>query len=243
MNDPRETPANDGVIPSTDVDELASRLLDGDIGASDVPSSLRDDVTRRKETFARQRDVLGEITGSISPATIDRSVDRALSAYRRQRAVRRPRTVGVAAAAASILVLAGLGLTRVGSDETMIVADDQASVMITSDTAATGTKDAATMSQSAEATPSPALTPDDPIVEFDSADELRSLAETWSVEEFTRESSQQTTVTPCLSEPTTRLLTRNARFRGQPVEIYRADTGDITVYAQSDCAVLLRLGA
>lgn len=243
MNDPREKPANDGAIPSTDVDELASRLLDGDIVASDVPSSLRDDVTRRMKTFARQRDVLGEITGSISPATIDRSVDRALSAYRRQRAVRRPRIIGVAAAAASILVLAGLGLTRVGSDEPMSFAEAGASVMIASDTVAASANDAAKMDRPAQATPSLALTQDAPIIEFDSADELRSLAETWSMEELTRESSQQTTVTPCLSEPTARLVTRNARFRGQPVEIYRADTGDITVHAQSDCAVLLRLGA
>lgn len=243
MNDPRETPANDSAVPSTDVDELASRLLDGDIVASDVPAELRDDVTRRQEVFARQRRVLGDLTGSASSATIERSLDRALSAYRRQRALRRPRTIGVAAAAASILVLAGLGLTRVGSDEPMSFAEAGASVMIASDTVATSANDAAKMDQSAMAAPSLALTPDDPLVEFDSAEELRALTDTWPVEESTPESSQETTVAPCLDDPTARLLTRNARFRGQPVEIYRTDTGDITVYAQSDCAVLLRLGA
>lgn len=243
MTDPRATPANDSAFPSSDVDELASRLLDGDIVASDVPPALRDDVTRRQETFARQRRILGDISGSISSATIDRSLDRALSAYRRQRALRRPRVLGVAAAAASILVLAGLGLTRLTSEEPMRFAEAGASVMIASDTTAASVNDAAKMDQSAVPAPSLALTPDDPLVEFDSAEELRALADTWSVDEFTQENTQSTTLAPCLSEPTARLLTRNARFRGQPAEIYRTDTGDITVYAQSDCAVLLRLGA
>lgn len=240
MNDPRETPASDDAVPSTDIDELASRLLDRDIDASDVPSALRDDVLRRQETFARQRRALAASTESISPATLERSIGHALSALRRQRAARRPGAVGIAAAAASVLVLAGLGLTRVGSDEPMDFADGGASVMISSEAAA---NDVAKMEPSAAAVPSLALTPDDPIIEFDSEEELRALADTWPVEESTQDSEQQTTVASCLNEPTVRLLTRDARFRGQPVEIYRADTGDITVYAQSDCAVLLRLGA
>lgn len=249
MNDSRDTPANDTNVPSTDVDELASRLLDGDIAVADVPPELRDDVTRRRETFARHRLALGDIAESASLETIERSVDRALTAYRRQRLVHRPRSVGVAAAAASILVLAGLGLTRIGSDESLTVADGGAAVMIASDTASPSVNDAAKMEQPASAAaPSLALTPDETIVEFESEEELRALSDTWSVEEMLLDNPQpdvssQSEVTPCSTEPTTRLLTRNARFRGLPVEIYRAGTGEIIVYAQSDCSVLLRLGA
>lgn len=249
MNDPRDALANNATEPSTDVDEFASRLLDGDIVMADVPPALRDDVTRRRETFARQRLALGDITGSASQDTIERSVDRALTAYRRQRMVRRPRVIGVAAAAASILVLAGLGFTRIGSDEPLTVADGGAAVMVASDTVSPSVSEATKMDPlAAAAAPSLALSPEDTIVEFESADELRVLVDGWSVDvmrqEFPHEdTSSQSMSAPCSSEPTAQLLTRNARFRGQPVEIYRADTGDIIVYAQTDCAVLLRLGA
>lgn len=246
MSDPRDTPANDASLSSTDVDEMASRLLDGNITVADIPAALRDDVIRRRDAFGRQRQALSDITESRSHidtnGLVDASVDRAVAAYRRQRALRRPRTIGVAAAAASVLVLAGMGLTRVGSDEPMDFAGGEAAVMVASDSVVTSLSDAAKVEQSS-AEPSLAPAPDEAIVEFGSAEELRTFSEAWTPDEPRQESSLESTVAPCQTDPAVRLLTRNARFRGRPVEIYRADTGDIIVYAQSDCSVLLRLGA
>lgn len=247
MNDPRDRSSTNGSVPSPgdSVDEWASRLLDGDIVATDVPPALRGDVARRMETFSRQRHALAEIDGLASDTALERAVDRGLAAHRRQQFVRRPRAFGVAAAAASVLVLAGLGLTRVGSDEPVDLADGEAAVMSAADASTPmAYSDAPKMEQATTvAEPSLALTPDESIVAFESEEELRTLSETWSFDALTRESSQQTEAVPCLSEPMIRLVTRNALFRGQPVEVYLADSGDIIVYALSDCSVLLRLGA
>lgn len=248
MNDDHDDPTSAEMATFSD-DELASRLLDGDISTDEVPDSRRAAVVRRMETFARLRRELSRIELVPSAGDVDQVIDRALAIHRRQRVLRRPRSFGIAAAAASILVVAGLGFTRIASNDPADVVADGGAALMSAPKAADSEPAAATVDEAAgdeaagdAVVPSLAMTPDGAVIEFDSAEELRTIADSWSVDALVQETARESSVSRCPTEKTTRVVTANARYQGQVVEIHLADDGRITVLVQADCSIALQLG-
>lgn len=232
---PTDPPSND----SERIDELASRLLDGDIAESEVPTHLRTAVDLRREAFARQRRVLGDVDRAVA----QHAIDRAVASHRAQR---RRRSSGVLAAAAAVLILAGVGFTRLAANEPrdLSAAENGAAVMIApAESADSATRDGVDSSVAPDAVTSaePYATAD--VIDIESLEELETLSASWPMEEMARQSADQTADAICIDDEAQRLITRRARFRGEPVEIYLADNGEISVYAQSDCSLVVRLGS
>ena len=234
---PTDPPSND----SERIDDLASRLLDGDIAESEVPSHLRAAVDLRKEAFARQRRVLGDIDRAVA----QRVIDRAVASHRAQR---RRRSSGIVAAAAAVLILAGVGFTRLAANEPsdLSAVENGAAVMIApAESAEAETEDgvdsSVTLAADAVVSAEPFSTAD--VIDIESLEELETLSASWPMDEMVKQSAEQTSDAICIEDETQRLITRRARFRGEPVEIYLADNGEISVYAQSDCSLVVRLGS
>lgn len=234
---PTDSSSND----SQRIDELASRLLDGDIAESEVPAHLRTAVNFRRETFARQRRVLGNVDRAVA----QQAIDRAVTAHRAQR---RRRSTGILAAAAAVLTLAGVGFTRLATNEPsdLSAVENAATVMIApAETADSATQDGADSSVDAAAdavaSAEPYATAD--VIDIESLEELETLSASWPMDEMAKQSAEQTSDAVCIDDEAQRLITRRARYRGEPVEIYLADNGEISVYAQSDCSLVVRLGS
>ncbi|MFM8381607.1 MAG: hypothetical protein ACKOA6_06365 [Actinomycetota bacterium] len=234
---PTDPSSND----SERIDDLASRLLDDDIAESEVPAHLRTAVNFRREAFARQRRVLGDVDREVA----QHAIDRAVAAHRAQR---RRRSTGVLAAAAAVLTLTGVGFTRLASNEPndLSAIESGAAVMIApAETADSSTRDGADSSVDAAtdavASAEPYATAD--VIDIGSLEELETLSASWPMDEMAKQSAEQTSDAVCIEDEAQRLLTRRARYRGEPVEIYLADTGEISVYAQSDCSLVVRLGS
>lgn len=223
------------------IDELASRRLDGDIPESEVPADVRAAVNLRTEAFARQRLMLGNVDRVISPEAIERAV----AAHRVRR---RRRSTGTMAAAAAVLVLAGVGLTRLAANEPsdLSAVESEAAVMIApAESADSATRDGAdasvTVAADASTSAEPYAAAD--VIDIESVEELETLSANWPMDEMAKQTAEQTSDAICVEDETQRLITRRARYRGEPVEIYLTDNGVISVYAQSDCSLVVRLGA
>lgn len=222
------------------IDELASRRLDGDITESEVPAELRSAVNLRTEAFARQRRMLGSVERVIAPETINRAV----AAHRGQR---RRRSTGTVAAAAAVLILAGVGFTRLAANEPsdLSAVENGAAVMIApAESADLATRDGAdsSVTVAADATTSAEPSAAD-VIDIESVEELETLSASWPMDDMAKQTAEQTSDAICVEDETQRLITRRARYRGEPVEIYLTDNGVISVYAQSDCSLVVRLGA
>lgn len=223
------------------IDELASRRLDGDITESEVPAELRSAVNLRTEAFARQRRILGNVERVIAPETIDRAV----AAHRGQR---RRRSTGTMAAAAAVLILAGVGFTRLAANEPsdLSAVENGAAVMIApAESADSATRDGAdsSVTVAADATTSAEPYAAADVIDIESVEELETLSASWPMEDMAKQTAEQTSDAICVDDETQRLITRRARYRGELVEIYLTDNGVISVYAQSDCSLVVRLGA
>lgn len=223
------------------IDELASRLLDGDISESEVPEPLRTAVNLRSEAFARQRHLLGNFDREVA----QHAIDRAVAAHRAQR---RRRSSGILAAAAAVLILAGVGFTRLAANEPrgLSAVENGTAVMIApaeSVDSATGDGADSSVTAAADAVTSaePYATAD--VIDIESIEELETLSASWPTDEMAKGTAEQTSDAICIEDEAQRLITRRARYRGEPVEIYLADNGEISVYAQSDCSLVVRLGS
>lgn len=225
------------------IDELASRLLDGDVSESEVPEQLKAAVTERMEAFARQRRVLGRLDRVVPREAIDRAV----AAHRRQRG---RRSTGIVAAAAAVLILAGVGFTRLAVNEPNDLSAEENGVAVMIAPASPGSADSETRTgvdssteAAADAAASVEVPGDADVIDIGSLEELETLSANWPMDEMAKQSAKQTSDAICVEDDSQRLLTRRARYRGEPVEIYLADDGVISVYAQADCSLVARLGA
>jgi hypothetical protein len=96
------------------IDELASRLVDGDVEIDMIESSLRDDVLRRASQFRDVRSTLSR-SRQLTVTTTDNVVARTMAASRPRRRV----TTYVAglAVAAAVSTIVGVAVTSVTSSD------------------------------------------------------------------------------------------------------------------------------
>ncbi|NDB04387.1 MAG: hypothetical protein EB147_06210 [Acidimicrobiia bacterium] len=96
------------------IDELASRLVDGDVEIDMIESSLRDDVLRRASQFRDVRSTLSR-SRQLTVTTTDSVVARTMAASRPRRRV----TTYVAglAVAAAVSTIVGVAVTSVTSSD------------------------------------------------------------------------------------------------------------------------------
>lgn len=259
MNDPRNSSIPDDPLALNDVDELASRFVDGFVTEQDIPDSLRSAVLARADLFARHRQLLLQTTSPID----DEKINQALTIYRQQRLRRLPRLMGIATAAASFLVVSGLVITQFGSGESQnLTSSDSEMALAVSPAEAASDQAHSQMApaKSESATDESSLAPyaeDQPlttidafasimngeVIEIASVAELEELAKSWPVEDLAEESALDRSKTACITDGTQRLITRRARFQGTLVEIYSSASGGLNLYAQADCDLVARLGS
>lgn len=108
------------------IDELASRLVDGDVEIDMIESSLRDDVLRRASQFRDVRSTLSR-SRQLTVTTTDSVVARTMAASRPRRRV----TTYVAglAVAAAVSTIVGVAVSSSGRSEAP-AADVQAKVAV-----------------------------------------------------------------------------------------------------------------
>lgn len=96
------------------IDELASRLVDGDVEIDMIESSLRDDVLRRASRFRDVRSTLSR-SRQLTVTTTDSVVARTMAALRPRRQV----TTYIAglAVAAAVSTIVGVAVTSVTSSD------------------------------------------------------------------------------------------------------------------------------
>jgi hypothetical protein len=104
---------NNAPLPER-IDELASRLVDGDVEIDMIESSLRDDVLRRASQFRDVRSTLSR-SRQLTVTTTDSVVARTMAASRPRRRV----TTYVAglAVAAAVSTIVGVAVTSVTSSD------------------------------------------------------------------------------------------------------------------------------
>jgi len=104
---------NNAPLPER-IDELASRLVDGDVEIDMIESSLRDDVLRRASRFRDVRSTLSR-SRQLTVTTTDSVVARTMAALRPRRQV----TTYIAglAVAAAVSTIVGVAVTSVTSSD------------------------------------------------------------------------------------------------------------------------------
>jgi len=269
MKDRLNSQPSDDSGPIGDLDDLASRFVDGLLTVDEIPEALRSSVLARAAEFDQLRQSLLRIDSTVDTNPIDA----ALAAYRQQRSRRIPRSLGTAAAAASILVLSGLVITQIGSDDPqdiMTSDSESALAMAATDQFApdeSGLYDSDSMSSAktetmpddssldADGLPqaSNSAASDDlnqEIIDIASVVELQDFASSSQFEELAQESARELASPKCITDGSQRLITRRARFQGILVEIYQfpsktspgTSPARLNVFAQSDCALVASLG-
>jgi hypothetical protein len=268
MNDPlNPNKLNDWSVngdPVNEIDYLASRLVDGEIASDEVPESLQIAVQARASQFNRHRQTMLNFAFPV----VETPITQALAAHRRQRMRRTSRSAGLVAAAASFLVLSGLVIAQFGnsddSTDIMSASSDTALAITAEESAAQSSQDSQLSQKSESVVDGSGLSTygveeslnDDEfstaaesgeIFDIQSVEELEQLSNTWPIEELARESAQENSSSVCITASDHRLITRRARFKGVPAEIYQVSTGTsmtaigLIVYAQDDCRLLARL--
>lgn len=259
MNDPHNPSISNDPVVLNNVDDLASRLVDGLVTEHDIPDPLRIAVLARAELFNRHRQSLLQTKSTID----DEIVNRALTTYYPGRSRRIPRLISIAAAAVALFVVSGVIITQFGSGESFNLTSSDSEMALTISSAdAAGDQNpdpmasAKTESAAKDFSPAPydraqPVTTIDAspsimngeVIEIESVTELQELAKSWPTEELARESALDQSTTTCITDGTQRLITRRARFQGTLVEIYSIPSGGLSVYAQSDCALVARLSS
>jgi len=96
------------------IDELASRLVDGDVEIDMIESSLRDDVLRRASQFRDVRSTLSR-SRQLTVTTTDNMVARTMAASRPRRRV--ASYVAGLAVAAAVATIVGVAVTSIRSSD------------------------------------------------------------------------------------------------------------------------------
>ncbi len=209
-----------------DIDDLASQYVDGLVTADEIPALNRSVVLDRASIFESQRQSLMRID---APSADVPHIDWVVATYRRRR--RQRFSLSVAAVAASFVVLSGLVITQVGSDESPDVM-----------TRASDSETALTPYAAAQSVESGDMATSDAnreIIDLQSIAEVRELSE--SIELPAEASAPAEAGQICVTDETQRLITRQARYQGTLVEIYRTSSGGLSVYSQTDCSLVLQL--
>lgn len=242
--------------PHDDVDLLASRLIDGDVRAAEIPDALRAEVERRAAEFSNLRALVRESpTPNENPILRRAQIARALrrsSTVRTMDVVRQPTSRVVFVAAASIigvLVVATVVLRGADSDDVDVFAESVSDASDESEALAHmapafdsyGGRSKASPSETEDPTIAMATTDEEdrPLPEYSSVDEIARIAASLPPGGMPSEGlNTRVDVARCAVGPTQPLRTEEALLEGARVEIHFREGGEFAVYDMSTCSML-----
>jgi len=239
-----------------EVDLLASRLIDGDVTAAQIPTALRDEVTRRATEFSEVRSRLQRASvPNESSARREARIAHALrsaSGSRLGNSTRQKMSRVVLAAAASIvgvLIASTVVMRQDDSGEVDVFADS-----ITSDSGEQGALNQSAPaiesdSASAKSLPSETDPPEAsmvatvedglPLPEYSSVDDIARVASSLPPGGTVTEGLDQRVEVPrCTVGTTPPLRTEGALLDGVHVEIHFRERGEFAVYDISTCSMV-----
>jgi hypothetical protein len=239
-----------------DVDLLASRLVDGDITAENIPSAVRVEVERRALEFSKLRSRLLGLDSSIeSSARREAQIALALRSTANLRGTRlihrRSSRVALAVAASiiGVLVVSTFVMQRDDPSDVDVFANSIADVSAEqgdlSQTAPVLESSGGSSKSSIPETDPPALTMDaiddapPPLPEYSSVDDIARVAASLPPGGSVIEGLNQRVEIPrCAVGPTPPLRTEGAILEDVRVEIHFRERGEFVVYDISDCSTV-----
>jgi len=236
-------PTNDFELNNLDIDELASRLIDHDIELSEIPHELRAAVDARAVEFDNNRQQLLSSIPLADSSTINAAIQRAAAEGRTQPVTqltprRLSRYVASLAAAAAVVAIIGVAVTRSGSSD-QSVAEIAATAKIAPEAFSTPLASEAPTEMAAESFAPMAA--DSAVVGakasyiINDINELQDLVSEWSVEGFVV--PQKTA--PLCNDPLRPAADVEATFAGETAEIHFTQPDGVVVYRLSDCLVIV----
>ena len=239
-------PTNNFDMNNLDIDELASRLIDRDIELSEIPHELRVAVNARAIQFRDNRQQLSASIPLANSSTINDAIQRAAAEGKTQSTTpskhrRLSMYVASLAAAAAIVTVIGVAVTRSGSSD-QSVAEITATAKIAADVMAAPMTSEAPAEMSANSFAPMAA--DSGVAETASwglplvisdANELQDLVSAWSVEGFVV--PQKTA--PFCNDPVRPAVDVEVTFAGETAEIHFNQPDGVMVYRLSDCLVIV----
>ena len=243
-------PTNDFELNNLDIDELASRLIDHDIDLGEIPEELRAAVNTRAVEFDNNRQQLLSSIPLADSSTINAAIQRAAAEGRTQTAIqlktqltprRLSRYVASLAAAAAVVAVVGVAVTRSGSSD-QSVAEIAATAKIAPEEMAAPMASEAPADMSANSFAPMAA--DSGVAEtaswglplvINDTNELQDLLSAWTVEGFVV--PQKTA--PLCDDPLRPAADVEATFAGETAEIHFTQPDGVVVYRLSDCLVIV----
>jgi hypothetical protein len=235
-------PTNDFELNNLDIDELASRLIDHDIDLSEIPHELRAAVDARAVEFDNNRQQLLSSIPLADSSTINAAIQRAVIGSKTQPITqltprRLSRYVASLAAAAAVVAIIGVAVTRSGSSD-QSVAEIAATAKIAPEAFSTPLASEAPTEMAAESFAPMAA--DSAVVGakasyiINDINELQDLVSEWSVEGFVVPQKAE----PLCDDPLRPAIDVEAIFAGEPAEIHFSVRDGIVVYRLDNCAML-----
>ena len=237
-----------------DVDLLASRLVDGDITAENIPSAVRGEVERRALEFSKLRSRLLGLDSSLeSSARREAQIALALGStanLRGTRLIHRASSrVALAASIIGVLVVSTFVMQRDDPSDVDVFANSIADVSAEqgdlSQTAPVLESSGGSSKSSIPETDPPALTMDaiddapPPLPEYSSVDDIARVAASLPPGGSVIEGLDQRVEIPrCAVGPTPPLRTEGAILEDVRVEIHFRERGEFVVYDISDCSTV-----
>ena len=205
------------------IDELASRLLDGDIELHEIDETQRSTVLARRDVFAVNRDRL-RLETPLSPVATLQSSSRSRS--------RSMRYTVLGLAAAAVVGLVGVAITTQGdNDADMTSGALPAETASASDAAQSdAVVEMSTMSAATEAPAAASMAP--------AASPSASAAADASTAGGAASTKAFGLVEVC-PDPVGRPVIYSGTYEGQIVEVHFSDIDGLVVYRTSDCGVVL----
>ena len=239
-------PTNDFKLNNLDTDELASRLIDHDIELSEIPHELRAAVDARAVEFDNNRQQLLSSIPLADSSTINAAIQRAAAEGRTQSTTqskhrRLSRYVASLAAAAAVVAIIGVAVTRSGSSD-QSVAEIAATAKIAPEEMAAPMASGAPTDMSANSFAPMAA--DSGVAEtaswglplvINDTNELQDLISAWTVEGFVV--PQKTA--PLCDDPLRPAADVEVTFAGETAEIHFTQPDGVVVYRLSDCLVIV----
>ena len=239
-------PTNDFDLNNLDIDELASRLIDHDIDLSEIPHALRAAVDARAVEFDNNRQQLLSSIPLADSSTINAAIQRAAAEGKTQPAIQlKHRRLGMyvasLAAAAAVVAIIGVAVTRSGSSD-QSVAEIAATAKIAPEEMAAPMASEAPADMSANSFAPMAA--DSGVAEtaswglplvINDTNELQDLLSAWTVEGFVV--PQKTA--PLCDDPLRPAADVEVTFAGETAEIHFTQPDGVVVYRLSDCLVIV----
>ncbi len=235
-------PTNNFDMNNLDIDEFASRLIDHDIELSEIPHELRAAVDARAIQFGDNRQQILASVPLADSSSINDAIQRAAVAGKAQSTTqskhrRLSMYVASLAAAAAVVAVVGIAVTRSGSSD-QSVAEIAATAKIAPEAFSAPLASEApadmTAASSAPMAADSALAGAKSSYIINDINELQDLVSEWSVEGFVVPQKTE----PLCGDPLRPAIDIEVTFAGDPAEIHFSVRDGIVVYRLDTCDMM-----